>query len=189
MKLDLFDTHDLFLEFKKNTDLIYEGCMECLKNVPESINFPFYVYAHSRQIGIDEKMAIIEDPTIPFSQKKADERLIWMPRVTKPRASPNSYLFLIVKRPDLVKICWFLPKEELWPMYDKGKMTYNEEILTSIQNYKYARNQLNEPDKDGPNEHEALAFRRIYGEEAHRKKVQRQEKQMMDNLYGMEVNK
>lgn len=184
MKLDFFETHDRLLEFKKQIENIYHGCMDCLRNVPDSIHPPFYIYAHSRKIEMDEKISIILDPTIPNELKNADERLIWVPCVTKPRASPNSYLYLVLQRPDLVKICWMLPKQEYWHMFDKGKMTHDNEIWQSIQHYKYARNKLNEPDKEGPNEKQILAFRKTYGEEAHRKKLQKKEQEMIEKLYS-----
>lgn len=186
MKLNRLETHDRLLEFNKNTDIIYQGCMDCLRNVPDSIRFPFYIYAHSRQIGMDEQLAIIEDPTIPYRNKQANEKMMWQPRISKPRASSNSYLFLVVQRPDLVKTCWLLPKSELWDSYRPGNMNFNEDIWTSIQNYKYARNKLNEPDSDGPkSEHEA-EWRRIFGHEAHKRKSEKQQQAMMDRLYGME---
>lgn len=186
MKLNRLETHDRFLEFNKNTDAIYQGCMECLRNVPENIKFPFYVYAHSRQIDFDEqKSIIIQSNTINFTPPS--ERLIWSPRISKPKPEPNSYLFLVVQRPDLVQICWFLPKRELWEQYAPGKMTFNEEIWTSIQNYKNCKKKMQESDKDGPQHHHEIEWRRIFGHEAHKRKSEKRHQNMMDRLYGSET--
>jgi hypothetical protein len=185
MKLNRFETHDRYLEFTHGIEKIYEGCTECLSHVPEQINFPFYIYAHSRMIDYDEKIALVkESGDIYF--KPPSERLIWMPVITKPKPSPNSYLFLVVQRPDLLQICWILPKKELWEQYAPGKMSYNEEVWTSIQNYKNCRSKMHIPDENGPTIQHEANWRRIFGILAHHKKAEKSQKSLMDNLYGNE---
>jgi hypothetical protein len=183
VNLNRFEVHDRLLDFNKQAQHIYIGCMQCIQNVPEDIKFPFYVHAHSRQIDMAEKLSIIEDPTIPFELKKVDERLIWMPRITKPKAEPNSYLFLVTKRPEQIRVIWLLPKPELWKQMAPGMISHHPDVWTSIQNYLKYRKKLEENDIDGPSEKDVENFRRIYGEEAHRRINEKSSKLLMDRLY------
>ena len=111
------------------------------------------------------------------------ERLIWTPRISKPNPEPNSYLFLVVQRPDLVQICWLLPKRELWEQYMPGKMTHDAEVWTSIKNFKNARKAMMAPEPEGPKAHHEIEWKRIFGQEAHKRKAEKQQQQLMDNLY------
>jgi hypothetical protein len=182
MKINTLETHDRLLEFNKNAETIYQGCMDCLRNVPDSITFPFYIYAHSRQIDYEEQLSIVNDSIVAM-KKAPTERLIWSPRITKPKATSNSYLFLVLQRPDLIKTIWLLPKRELWPQYAPGKMTFSEDVWTSIQNYKHSKAKLEAPDPDGPMSHHEIAWKSIYAHEAHKRLMEKQQQAMMDSLY------
>lgn len=171
MKINRLETHDRFLDFKNQWNVISQGCMECIENVPDAILSPFYVFAHPRTIDNQERVSLVTDHGFNVNSTPK-QRLIWQPRITKPKAQTNSYLFLAQKRTDLIKIIWLLPPEELWENYEKGKLTENEDIWTSIQNYRFHRKKLEAPDPDGPTENDVLNFRRIMGEEAHKKKRQ-----------------
>lgn len=173
MKVDKFETHDRLLQYKKQTDTMGDAVEECIRNVPDSITSPFYVYGHSKTVGFDEKINIL---SLGYDQAP-DSRLIWMPTITKPKAAPNTYLFLCRKNSDVIEIIWMLPKFEIWQEYGPGKMMHNENIWISINSYLYHRDQLNEPDKEGPNERDVENWRRIYGEEALRRK---NEKSMLE---------
>lgn len=166
MKLNRLDTHDRLLHFKKQQDDISAGLLECINNVPEAVKCPFYVWAHSRSVNDDEKINLI----IQGHKKTPDERLIWVPRVTKPEVSPNSYLFLVQKNTDIIKIIWMLPKRELWKQYEPGQLCFNENIWVSIQNYLFDKKAMNAPDADTPKEYEIEHFRKVIGETAHAKR-------------------
>jgi hypothetical protein len=165
MKVNKNETHDRLLAYKKKQEGIGEGVLDCIKNVPESIKSPFYVYGHTKTVDFDEKLNIL---TLGH-EESPDSRLIWMPTITKPKATPNTYLFLAKKNSDVIEIIWMLPKFEIWQEYAPGKMMHNENIWISINSYLYHRDQLNAPDKEGPNEKDAEIWRRIYGEEAHKR--------------------
>jgi hypothetical protein len=148
MKVDFFETHDRLLHFKSDWDVISQGVQDCIDNVPEEIKMPFYVFGHSRQIGMDERFNLFFQGHWQEMKDVPSERIIWMPRITKPLAEPNSYLFKAKKGTDLVDIEWILPKKELWDQYEPGKMTHNEVIWTSIQNYKHARAEMEYDDNN-----------------------------------------
>lgn len=166
MKINRLETHDRLLHFQKQQQSISDGLMDCIKNVPDSITCPFYVYGHSRSVGIDEKTGIL----LSGHSMAPDVRLLWVPTITKPKAAPNTYLFLARKNSDVIKIIWMLPKAELWSQYAPGQMCFNENIWVSIQNYKDNRIELDRPDPDGPTEKDVQDFRRAYGHEAQKRK-------------------
>lgn len=166
MKINRLETHDRYLLYQKQQESIGQGVQDCINNVPESVTCPFYVYGHSRNVAYDEKVGIL----MAGYERSPDERLIWMPVVTKPRPTPNSYLFLCRRNSDVIKIIWMLPKQELWDQYAPGQMCFNENIWISIQNYKYDKNAMSQPDQDGPTANDIEDFRRIIGHEAHKKK-------------------
>lgn len=174
MNINRLETHDRLLHFQKQAEKIYEGCMDCLKNIPDAVKFPVYIFAHPRTIEADEKKALLLTGIIPRFKEMPTTRLIWMPRVTKPKAQTNSYLFLAKKNDDLIKIIWMIPPRDLWEQYAPGKMTHNEEIWTSIQNFQYAREKLEAPDPDGPSEKNIQEFRKIYAQEARKKKREKE---------------
>ncbi|MEK6884299.1 MAG: hypothetical protein AABY22_32005, partial [Nanoarchaeota archaeon] len=47
-------------------------------------------------------------------------RLIWMPRLTKPRAETNSMLFKAYPGSDNIKVIWMIPAPEMWKQFQKG---------------------------------------------------------------------
>ena len=179
MKLNRLETHDRYEQFQNQWNVIASGYEECLKNVPETINFPIYIFAHPRTIEYDEKVSILKTG----AQIAPSTRLIWTPRATKPKAQTNSYLFLGKKNSDIVQTIWLLPPRELWDQYSPGKLTHNEDIWTCIQNFIHHRDALNAPDPDAPNEKQIEYFRKIYGEAAHERKVEKEKKQLLDRLY------
>ena len=148
MKINPLECHDRLLEFKSDWELISQGVQDCINNVPEEIKSPFYVFGHSRQIGMDERFNIFMQGYYRRMDEVPSERIIWMPRIYKPSAVPNSYLFRARKGTDIVETIWLLPKPELWDEYQPGKMMYNEDIWNSIQNYKQKRAELDATDNE-----------------------------------------
>ncbi len=148
MKVDFLETHDRLQHFKSDWEMMSQGVQDCIDNVPEAVRMPFYVYGHTRQIGIDERFNLFFQGYWQEMKDVPSERIIWMPRITKPLAEPNSYLFKAQKNSDIVEIEWVLPKRELWGQYEPGKMNYNETIWTSIQNFLHRRGEMEAPDRN-----------------------------------------
>ncbi len=137
MKLNRLETHDRLLHFKKNQEAnIFQGAEDCLKKNPDSLFFqsrsPYvYIFAHPRT-----------------ADDGVTKRMLWQPRLWKPKAQTNSYLFRAQSHSDLIQICWLLPPEELWSQYSIGNVTENEEILWSIDMYLYHRDKLEKDEPD-----------------------------------------
>lgn len=165
MKINRFETHDRLVQFQQQRDTIHEGVMECIRNVPDAINFPFYVYGTSKIVDYDEKIAIIKGGY----EQAPDMRLIWVPCITKPKPTPNSYLFLYQKSGDVLETIWMLPRRALWSQYLPGKICYNESIHISIINYTKHYDELCQPEPNGPTLQNQQDFFEIIKEEAKRR--------------------
>jgi len=121
MKLNRLETHDRLLHFKKDQEAnIFQGAEDCLKKNPDSLFFqsksPYiYIFAHPRTCddGVTKKM-------------------FWQPRLWKPKAQTNSYLFRAKSNTDIIEICWLLPPKELWNQYILDNVTEHKEVLWSI---------------------------------------------------------
>lgn len=137
MKIDRLETHDRLLHFKKDQgDTINQGAEDCLKKNPLSLALqersPYvYIFAHPRTAddGVTKKM-------------------LWQPRLGKPKAEPNSYLFRAESFTDIVETCWLLPPQETWPQFKKGNVTEDEWVLWSIDQYLNHRELLEAPFKE-----------------------------------------
>lgn len=119
--------------------------------------FPYvYVFMHPRTIELDERIAMFQiegqqsllNGTIPIYSSMADvptTTALWQPRLMKPRAQTNSYLFRVIANTDLVEIVWLLPPREMWGQYELGKVTESKDVVTSIMNFLHAREALEIP--------------------------------------------
>lgn len=131
MKINRLETHDRLLHFKKDqSQNIFQGCEDCLKKNPDSIFFqsrsPYvYIFAHPRT----------DDDGVT-------KRMIWQPRLWKPKAQTNSYLFRSKSHSDTVQVCWLLPPQEMWNQYILDNVTGSEEVLWSIDQYVNHRKRL-----------------------------------------------
>jgi hypothetical protein len=129
--LNRLETHDRLLEFGKQADYISQGCSDCIANRPEAFgNRPFYIFAHCRT-----------------SDDGYTKRLVWSPRLTKPKAQTNSMLFKCFP-PEAIKIIWMIPTREMWDSYNLTNMTQSLEVLESIRRFEYDREKLEAPDHD-----------------------------------------
>ncbi len=137
MKIDRLETHDRLEHFKKDQALnIFSGAEECLRKNKDCVSmqqyFPYvYLFAHPRT-----------------SDDGVTKRMIWQPRLTKPKAQTNSYLFRAISKTDLVEIIWLIPPRELWEQYEKGKVTESQDIEISIRNFQFYREELERPHRD-----------------------------------------
>jgi hypothetical protein len=141
MKSSRLETHDRLLHLKKDQSLnISQGANDCLKTNPTSIALqqysPYiYIWAHPRT-----------------ADDGVNKRMLWQPRLTKPTAQTNSYLFRAQSNTDILEICWLLPPREMWAQYKKGNVTEHEFVLWSIDMFENHRQDLERPDPDDLNE-------------------------------------
>lgn len=149
MKINRLETHDRLLHFKKDQEAnIFQGAEDCLKKNPDSLSFqmhcPYvYLFAHPRT-----------------ADDGVTKRMIWQPRLTKPFAQTNSYLFRAMSHTDIIEICWLLPPEETWSQYIAGNVTEHEFVIWSIDQYCKNKEKLDAPHPDDfPDE----KVRKIYG--------------------------
>jgi len=137
MKLNRLETHDRLLHLHKDQALnISKGAEDCLKRNALSVGLqqysPYiYLFAHPRTAddGINKKM-------------------YWQPRLTKPKAQTNSYLFRALSKEDNIEMCWMIPPREQWPQYQKGNITEHELVLWSIFNFEHHRKEMEKPFDD-----------------------------------------
>ncbi len=165
MKIDRLETHDRLQHFIKEQSInIFNGAESCLKYNGLSLAMqdrsPYvYLFAHPRTAddGVTKVM-------------------YWQPRLTKPEAQTNSYLFRAKSKTDLIEVCWLLPPQETWNQYKKGNVTENELVLWSISQYLYNRNDLQRSHEEDLTDPE---IKSIYSEIAQAAKHEK----MMQNLY------
>lgn len=169
MKINRLEAHDRLLHFKKDQAAnIFQGAEDCLKRNPDSLflqsRSPYvYLFAHPRTC----------DDCVT-------KKMFWQPRLTKPKAQTNSYLFRAISNTDIIEICWLLPPEEMWSQYQIGNVTEHQDVLWSIYQY------LNNKEKLEAKGHEDLPENKanfIWQELIASKRTDR----MMKNLYSDET--
>lgn len=135
MKIDRLETHDRLEHFIENQWItISKGAEDCLKRNPDSLALqeksPYiYIFAHPRTC-----------------EDGANKRLLWQPRITKPKAQTNSFLFRAMSNSDVLMVCWLIPPKELWNQYKKGNVCESNIVLWSINQFQYNREELEKPD-------------------------------------------
>lgn len=130
MKVNRLETHDRLQHFTKQSFSIAECCQDIINQKPFG-DHPFYIFAHARTD---------DDPST--------KRLIWQPRLTKPKSQSNSMLFKAYPGTDVIKVIWMIPQEELWLQFTAGKMTENKLICDSIDMYLNQKSKLDAPEAD-----------------------------------------
>jgi len=130
MKLNKLETHDRLQQFKKTDFDIGECCQDFINQRPFG-DHAFYLFAHART-----------------EEDGSTKRLIWQPRLTKPKAQSNSMLFKAYPGSDNIKIIWMIPAEELWGQYQKGLMTESQIVTESIYNFQNHRQKLEAKETD-----------------------------------------
>lgn len=147
MKINRLETHDRLLHFKKQTADISECCQNLIDQRPFG-DHEFYIYAHKRTLGLDEKFKLFASGKYPTIAEVPEATIIWQPRLTKPKAEPNSMLFKAYPGTDKIKIIWMIPQEELWDQYESGLMTESAIIKESIHDFKHNRGKLEAKEED-----------------------------------------
>ncbi len=130
MKINILDAHDR-LDHLVNQDFSISECCQDLINKRPFGNYPFYIFAHTRT-----------------DEDGFTKRLIWQPRLTKPKAQSNSMLFKACPGTDMIKVIWMIPASELWEQYEKGLLTENKTVSESIHNFRYNRDKLEAREDD-----------------------------------------
>jgi len=151
MKIDRLETHDRLEHFTSQSFDIAKTCQDIVNRRPFG-DHPFYIFAHKRSLGMDERWDLftrrmIENPNARFEEIETD-RLIWQPRLTKPKAQENSMLFKAYPGTDLIRIIWMIPQRELWAQFEKGKMTENKTVWESIHSFMNNKEKLEEREED-----------------------------------------
>lgn len=137
MKVNILEAHDRLLHFKKDQEAnIFQGAEDCLKKNEDSLFYqdrsPYvYIFAHPRT-----------------ADDGVTKRMLWQPRLEKPQAQTNSYLFRAQSHSDIIEVVWLIPPREMWPQYAKGKVTENPDVLWSIDQFINNRIGLEKPDAE-----------------------------------------
>ena len=124
MKIDLYETHDRYQHFIKDQwEVVSKGAEDCLRNNPDSVAIqqkcPYvYLFAHPRT-----------------AEDGLTKRLLWQPRISRPKPQTNSYLFIAQSNTDIIEVCWLLPPREMWSQYEKGKVTESNLVAWSIDQF------------------------------------------------------
>lgn len=137
MYIDRLETHDRFDYFTKQSFHINDCLNDILEKRPFG-NVPFYIFSHART----------EDNGV-------DKRLIWQPRLSKPKAQTNSMLFRAIPFSTHVDIIWIIPDRLIWPEFSKGKITHNPLIEEFIHLFQFDREELERPNKEDVSEEKA----------------------------------
>ncbi len=130
MRIDRLEAHDRKEHFLKQSFDIQECCQDLINKRPFG-EHAFYIFAHTRTD---------DDGTT--------KRLIWQPRLTKPKAQTNSMLFKAYPQSDNIKVIWMIPAREMWAQYEKGKVTENETVMNSIHDFENKKELLEMPEND-----------------------------------------
>jgi|SRR5579863_3237697 len=130
MKINRLDAHDRYTHFTKQEFDIGECCQDLINQRPYG-DHPFYIFAHTRT----------DDDGVT-------KRLIWQPRLTKPRSQTNSMLFKAYPGKDTLKVIWIIPARELWGQFNRGLLTENKVVCESIDAFQHSRNKLEEREED-----------------------------------------
>lgn len=130
MKLDLKETHDRYQQFVSKEMDIGKCCQQIIDQRPFG-NRAFYIFSHART-----------------HDNGVTKRIIWQPRLTRPKAQTNSMLFKVRPGSDEVRIIWMIPAREMWDQYAPGKVCDSPIVWESINAFKHNRDMLEAKDKD-----------------------------------------
>lgn len=130
MKVNILDAHDRYTKFTNQNFNIGECCQDLIDKRPYG-DHAFYIFAHART-----------------DEDGVTKRMIWQPRLTRPKAQTNSMLFKAYPGTDIVKIIWMIPVRELWNQFKQGLITENKIISESIYKFENKRSELEADDED-----------------------------------------
>lgn len=152
MKVNILDAHDRYIQFTNQSFDISECCQDLINQRPFG-DYPFYIFAHART----------DDDGVT-------KRLVWQPRLTKPKAQTNSMLFKAYPGTDLINVIWMIPAREMWEQYKKGKLTENKTVCESIYDFEHNRGKLEAPEpEDLTDEQIHRVYRDIFKDKIYQK--------------------
>jgi hypothetical protein len=131
VKINPLEAHDRYKHLMQDQwETVAKGAEECLKTNPIStaiqMRCPYvYLFAHPR-----------------LSDDGLHTRLLWQPRISRPKPQTNSYLFRGISKTDKIEICWLLPPREMWSQYEKGKVAESDLTAWSIDQFEHNRKLL-----------------------------------------------
>lgn len=133
---------------KKQSDQVSQGAEDCLKKNEDCLFFqdrsPYvYLFAHPRT-----------------DDEGRNKRMLWQPRLIKPEAQTNSYLFRAKSKTDNIEICWMIPDQTLWGQHQEGNVTESEIVQWSIDQYLNNKSGLEKPFDDDISEDRAKMIMR-----------------------------
>lgn len=134
MKVDILDAYDRYKVLVKQDTAQNIDIAKCCQNLIDQRPFgdhSFYIFAHTRT----------DDDGVT-------KRLIWQPRLTKPKAESNSMLFRVYPGSDEIKIYWMIPARELWGQFNKGNLTQSQIVVESIYDYQHHRQKLDKKEEE-----------------------------------------
>ena len=130
MKINLLDAHDRLGTLQKQGQDISECCQDLVNKKPFG-DVPFYIFAHART-----------------DEDGVTKRMIWQPRLTKPKAQTNSMLFKAYPPGDQIKVIWMIPDRAMWGQFDKGKLTESQIVSESIHDFQFDREKMEAKEDD-----------------------------------------
>lgn len=170
MKLNILESHDRLDQLmKRQADVVSQGLEDCLKRNPLSLALQskseyIYIYAHPRT-----------------HDDGVTKRMLWQPRLGKPKAQTNSYLFRVKSHTDNIEICWMIPPREMWASYQKGKVTENETVNWSIAMFNHNRAELERAYDDDLSDDRIKTIYMVVAAEMHQER-------MLKKLYSKPVS-
>jgi hypothetical protein len=147
MKISRTDAHDRFSFYQRQDFSIAECCQDLINKRPFG-EHAFYIFAHARTLGLDEKVKLYSSGKYMTLDEVPEKTIIWQPRLTKPKCESNSMLFKAYPGSDNIKVIWILPPREFWDQFKKGKMIENETIAISIHDYEHDKARLEAKEED-----------------------------------------
>jgi hypothetical protein len=154
MKINPSDAHDRYNFLTNQSFDIGECCQDLINQRPFG-DHPFYIFAHTRT-----------------DEDGVTKRLIWQPRLTKPKAQTNSMLFKAYPGTDLIKVIWMIPARELWGQYGNGLITENKTVSESIHDFQFHRNKLEQKEDDDMSDEQVNAIYKEVSVYARQKKAE-----------------
>lgn len=154
MKINRSDAHDRYSFYQKQESDIGACCQNLIDQRPFG-DHPFYIFAHARTLGLDEKIKLYSSGKYETLDQVPEKTIIWQPRIDKPLCESNSMLFKAYPGSDILTTIWILPPRELWGQFKKGNMMENETIVISMHDYENNKERLEAREEDDPTPEEA----------------------------------
>jgi hypothetical protein len=147
MKLNILDAHDRLKHFAHQSDSISQCCQNLIDQRPFG-EHPFYIFAHSRTLGMDEKLKLFSSGVYVSFNEVPEKTIVWQPRLTKPAAQSNSMLFKAYPGKDTIRIIWMIPDRALWHQYNRGNLTESQIVFESIDAFRNNKEKLEMKEDD-----------------------------------------